>query len=140
MRHVTLFVFADGTEMLESLLVLLPIVLGALTVAIAYYSKRVDLLPGVAEIKAKYPLINFALQQAAQMSNGSPYDFLFDTAAAVWSNQGLSPEQAAQHALASVKFFDKQKFLQSDGRFLSDEKIRLGQEIASSLVNSKGVI
>lgn len=112
----------------------IPIALGIASVVIAFYSKRVMTLPSLQKVKAAYPIINVAIATAADMTDGTPYDFLLDAAAKFWSGEGLSAEEAARLATASVTYFDRRKFLETNKQLIDPAAIAQGQKIAKALV------
>ena len=116
---------------------LIPLLLGigisGIIALIAFSSKRIAILPSIQAVKDAYPIINTAIMTAATLTNGSPYDFLFDAAAAVWSGPGIDNEDAAKLVEAAIAYFSKQKYISTNFQQLDPEAIARGKAIGAQI-------
>lgn len=117
-----------------SLSAVLAILAGLSISVLVYYSGRVTTIPSVRAVKEAYPIINVALLTIAEMTNNTPYDYLFDAAAAVWAGPGLDNQESARLVHAAVEKFRKGKYLRTKFDELDPAIIAQGQKIGREVL------
>lgn len=115
--------------------ILLAFLLGALPGAIALLSGRVIFLPTAKKVESMYPVIYVSMRVAAERTGRDPYVFLLDATVQAWLLESLSQEDAALLVAASLKYFNRKDFLDSDRANTYPVTVERGTYLASILVD-----